>query len=79
LTGAFATQPATGDWFLFTLINTDATGGADITFAAGDDTTLVGYALLHPVADVAEGNPNSATFHVRSDDGANAWTWYRIS
>lgn len=75
----FATQPAAGDQFFFTLINSDATGGADITFAAGDNGTLVGYALIHPVADVAEGNPHSATFLVRNDAGGADWTFYRIS
>ena len=79
LTAAFATQPAAGDWFLFTLINSDATGGADITFAAGDNTIMVGYALIHPVADVAEGSPHSATWLVRNDAGSIDWTWYRIS
>jgi len=64
---------------LWSLINTGNSTAEDITLTAGDDTTLVGNAVLHPAADEAEGSIASATWRVVNDAAGNAWTWYRVA
>ena len=80
LTAAFSTQPALGDSFMFTLINTGDAGAEDITMAAGaSGITFIGNLVVLPAADEAEGNYAIATWLIVNTDGANAWTWYRMS
>ena len=80
LAAGFPITPVAGDYFYFTLINTDATNDADITVTVDTGVTFKGSVVVTPLADDAgdAGERGAATWLVRCIS-ANVWVAYRIN
>ncbi len=80
ISAGFPITPVAGDYFYFTLINTDATNDADITVTVDTGVTFKGSVVVTPLADDSgdAGERGAATWLVRCIS-ANVWVAYRIN